>query len=227
MLYFKALIEGIADLPSADPEIRRQIVKEAGVRGWAALHHDLRQLDPQAADRIHPNNRQRIQRALEVCWSTGKRFSDFWHHRPTGDGEPKGKCQSLPADLPFRFISLAVMPDNRTELNQRISARFDAMLASGLVDEVDTFFKRPDLSLDKPAMRAVGYRQVWQYLAGQISSEEMRVKAIAVTRQLARRQMTWLRSWRQLHWLTAGSGQLADKAQSIIYSQLQSCKCDE
>jgi len=223
MLYFKTLLHGIADMPSADPWLRQQIVSDAASRGWPALHLDLGRLDPVAAARIHPNNRQRIQRALEVCLSTGKRFSDFWADKPAGNGSNDGQHQHLPQDLSFRFISLAVMPEDREQLNQNILRRFDSMLTQGLVEEVYNLFGRADLSAEVPAMRAVGYRQVWQYLSGELSREEMRSKAIIATRQLAKRQMTWLRAFGQLHLLAAGSAPLADKAQSIIYSQLQSC----
>lgn len=222
MLYFKTLLYGIADMPSADPWLRQQIVGDAANRGWPALHRELGELDPVAAARIHPNNRQRIQRALEVCLSTGKRFSDFWADKPA-DNRVNNNGQQLLRDLSFRFVSLAVMPEDRDHLNHNILRRFDSMLTQGLVEEVSTFFGRADLSPEVPAMRAVGYRQVWQYLAGELSKEQMRSKAIIASRQLAKRQMTWLRSFGQLHLLTAGSAQLADRAQSIIYSQLQSC----
>lgn len=224
MLYFKALLQGIAELPSADPRLRQQIVEDAGVRGWPALHDDLNKLDPVAAARIHPNNRQRIQRALEVCLATGKPFSGFWSQ----DRDPSASADAAVGTgvFPFRPITIALMPEARDHFNERVSKRFATMLKVGLIDEVRQLYQRPDLNLEFPSLRSVGYRQVWQYLAGQLSKEEMIEKAEAATRQLAKRQMTWLRSWPEMSRLDAGGAQLMNKAQSIIYSQLQSCNSD-
>ena len=180
MLYFRALLQGLADMPPASPEIREAIMTAAERDGWAELHRELQRIDPVAGARIHPNDPQRIQRALEVYRLTGTPISDWQTKTTTGF---QGKT-----------VNLGLMPSDRSELHQRISARFEQMLKNGLIDEVQRLIQRGDLSPELPAMRAVGYRQVWEYLQGQLSYSEMVEKAIYATRQLAKRQMTWLRS---------------------------------
>jgi tRNA dimethylallyltransferase len=187
MLYFRALTEGLSELPKADEEIRQTLVDEASEKGWSAMHAQLKSIDPEAANRIHPNDPQRIQRALEIFRITGMSMSD-WLQR----NKPEG--------LPHRFIKQVLAPSDRSVLHQRIEQRFDQMLAQGFVEEVEKLRLRPDLNRDKPSMRSVGYRQIWQYLDGEFGLEEARLKGIAATRQLAKRQFTWLRAVEGAQW---------------------------
>jgi tRNA dimethylallyltransferase len=184
MLYFKALIHGIDDLPTADLKVRAQIELEAQSLGWQALHEALALVDPVTAARLSPNDSQRISRALEVYRATGKPLSSYFKSANTS--------QAI-SDMAFTLIALE--PQSRQGLHERIAARFDSMLASGLVDEVRTLKARGDLNADLPSMRCVGYRQVWEFLDGTCSESEMRERGIAATRQLAKRQLTWLRGW--------------------------------
>jgi tRNA dimethylallyltransferase len=179
MLYYRTLVAGLDALPKADPELREEISADAQKRGWPALHADLVKLDPEAGKRIMPGDAQRIQRALEVYRLTGEPISALQR------GEP--------AALPFFMKSYALVPQ-RGELHRNIENRLDAMLRDGLVQEVKALRKKYALTGDLPSMRAVGYRQVWRFLEGEISEREMREQALAATRQLAKRQMTWLRS---------------------------------
>ena len=190
MLYFKALLEGLDDIPASDPGIRRAIEAEARARGWPALHDELTAVDPRLAERLHPNHSQRIGRGLEVWRMTGKPLSE-WQ-------------ASTPLALPLSAFSLVISPAERRVLHDRIARRFDGMLSAGLLDEVAALRARGDLSSDLPALRAVGYRQLWQYLSGEVSLPEAREKAIAATRQLAKRQLTWLRGWACDAWLLTG-----------------------
>ncbi len=184
MLYFRALREGLNDLPSADPAMRAQIEQEAMQRGWAALHAELAQYDPQAALRIRPGDPQRIQRALEIIRLTGQPLSLLWQQPREG--------------LAVRWLPLALVPSERTVLHDRIVRRFDAMLAAGLVEEVEGLRRRFALHADLPSMRCVGYRQVWAFLEGETSVDVMRERGIQATRQLAKRQLTWLRGMADL-----------------------------
>ena len=181
MMYFNALQKGIAKLPEADERIRERLDAEAAEQGWQALHDRLAQIDPVAAARIHPNDPQRLQRALEVYEISGKTLTAHWQ-------------EQAQQSLPYHLVKIALVPPDRVELRKRIAERFDAMLVAGLVDEVRSLYERRDCHADLPAIRAVGYRQVWQYLAGEFDYETMREKAIIATAQLAKRQMTWLRS---------------------------------
>lgn len=181
MLYFNTLQKGIANLPDSEPEIRQRLLDEAEQNGIESMHAQLALVDPESANRLHPNDPQRILRALEVFEISGKSLSAHW-------AEQKKQV------LPYRVIKLALVPPDRVELRKRIEQRFDAMLVGGLLDEVRALYERGDLSLDTPSMRAVGYRQVWLYLDGQYDYATMREKAITATAQLAKRQMTWLRS---------------------------------
>ena len=181
MLYFNTLQKGIANLPETVPEIRQQLLDEAEKIGINSMHARLASVDPESAQRLHPNDPQRILRALEVFEISGKTLTAHW-------AEQKKHV------LPYRVIKLALVPPDRIELRKRIEQRFDAMLVGGLIDEVRDLYHRGDLSLDTPSMRAVGYRQVWLYLDGQYDYDTMREKAITATAQLAKRQMTWLRS---------------------------------
>jgi len=186
MLYFRALSEGIAPLPEADAELRAAIDAEARVAGWSALHAELARLDPEAAARIRPADAQRIQRALEVIRLTGR---------------PLSELQKLAEPSTLRLERYSLLPCGRQELYARIHARFDEMLGEGLVDEVRRLHGRGDLRADLPSMRAVGYRQLWQHLEGNCTLEEAVATAKQATRNLAKRQLTWLRGDDSVHWL--------------------------
>lgn len=183
LLYLRALLRGIAPLPSASPQVRAQIEAEARERGWAAMHAQLREVDERAAARIHPNDPQRIQRALEVYRVSGQPLSSFHREKPAS--------QALPP-----LISLE--PDDRAWLHKRIEARFHQMLDLGLIDEVQRLGERGDLHADLPSMRCVGYRQTWEALAAD-DLNDLPERGVAATRQLAKRQLTWLRSMPQRH----------------------------
>jgi tRNA dimethylallyltransferase len=181
MLYFRALLQGLDDLPRADAALRKQLEAEAAARGWPALHAELATVDPVTAARLAPNDSQRIGRALEIFRLSGMPMSAL--------------LDRAQAELPYRVLQLALIPSDRAVLHQRIATRFDAMLAEGLLDEVATLRRDYVLSPDLPAMRAVGYRQAWACLDGEIDLGELREQGVAATRQLAKRQLTWLRSW--------------------------------
>ena len=179
-LYFRSLIEGIAELPDADPSVRAALDAEAASVGWAELHARLMREDPVSAERIQPNDRQRIQRALEVLEVSGRPLSDWQANDPR-------------RPPPFRFAKFALIDGDRGRLHERINARFSSMLAAGFLDEVATLMQRPGLTSGSASMRAVGYRQIWAHLAGESTQEEAAQRARAATRQLAKRQLTWLR----------------------------------
>ncbi len=187
MLYFKALLEGISPLPEADPEIRAKLEQQAAVQGWQALHQQLAEVDPVSAARIHPKDPQRINRALEVYLASGRSLTDW----TTEKGEA----------FPYPVKQFAIAPTDRAVLHQRIEMRFMQMLAQGFEQEVQLLKQRGDLHADLPSMRCVGYRQMWDYLDGLVSYDEMVYRGVAATRQLAKRQLTWLRSWQELNWL--------------------------
>jgi len=187
MLYYRALLQGLSELPAADENIRRRLEEEMASNGLAALHARLAEIDPSAAARIHPNDPQRTQRALEVYEATGVSMTE-WYQRQR-DARP----------FPYQTIKIALIPQDRAKLHERIAQRFQLMLAQGLVDEVKALYERGDLDQDKPAMRAVGYRQVWEYLDGNYSYQQMVEKGIVASRQLAKRQLTWLRSEQNIH----------------------------
>tara|TARA_Y100000296_G_scaffold3793_1_gene5050 strand:- start:8669 stop:9622 length:954 start_codon:yes stop_codon:yes gene_type:complete len=187
MMYFNALINGISSLPKSDEKVRNEIAQQAERVGWAALHDELRNIDPTSGERIHPNDPQRITRALEVYRSTGKTLT-HWQQQ-------KG------ARCPYNFLQFAIAPADRAVLHQRIATRFDLMLAQDFEQEVSGLYERDDLNENLPSIRSVGYRQMWQYLDGQLSKAEMRERGIIATRQLAKRQLTWLRGWERVTWL--------------------------
>ncbi|NLS54400.1 tRNA (adenosine(37)-N6)-dimethylallyltransferase MiaA [Hafnia alvei] len=187
MLYFKALLEGLSPLPAADQEVRAQIEKQAQELGWEALHHQLQQVDPVSAARIHPNDPQRLSRALEVFLISGKTLTELT--KISGE------------TLPYNVQQFAIAPATREQLHQRIALRFEQMMAAGFEAEARALFERGDLHTDLPSVRCVGYRQMWSYLAGEIDYDEMVYRGICATRQLAKRQMTWLRGWESVHWL--------------------------
>jgi tRNA dimethylallyltransferase len=179
MLYFKALREGLDDLPQADPELREELEADAQARGWPALHADLAKLDPATAQRLAQGDSQRIGRALEIIRITGKPMSD--------------SLQKTPQPLPFELRALSLEPGDRAVLHERIARRFDAMLAAGLIEELGALREVYTLHPNLPSMRCVGYRQAWDFLDGAISEAQMRETGIIATRQLAKRQLTWLR----------------------------------
>jgi tRNA dimethylallyltransferase len=183
MMYFRALTEGIAELPSASAEIREEIDREAAGAGWPEMHKKLSAVDPVAAARIEPNDRQRVQRALEVFRVSGRPLSR-WQ-------QDAARAQ---ADAGPGFTKMALLVEPRSLLHERIERRLDSMLDAGFLDELRTLMRRPGIDRDGPAMRAVGYRQFWRYLAGECTFAEARYRALAATRQLAKRQITWLRA---------------------------------
>jgi tRNA dimethylallyltransferase len=198
MLYYKALVEGLADMPAADPEVRAQIEEEAARLGWQALHEQLAVIDPESAARIHPNDPQRLSRALEVYRVSGQSMTAL---RLQQSAQSTEAAASGRQQLPYTVANLAIAPANRQVLHERIKQRFTLMLEQGFIDEVVALRKRSDLHAGLPSIRAVGYRQVWDYLDGKLTQAEMQERGIIATRQLAKRQFTWLRSWADLHWL--------------------------
>lgn len=198
MLYFRALEFGLADLPAADPEVRARIAEEAAERGWHELHRELARTDPDAARRIHPNDAQRIQRALEVQRLSGVTMTALLAER-------RRSAQ------PWPLAKWVLAPAERGELNRRIATRFELMLEQGFITEVENLRRRGDLGLNHPSMRAVGYRQVWHYLDGDYDSHRLRDKGIAATRQFAKRQMTWLRKERRTTWMDPDQDSAVDE----------------
>jgi tRNA dimethylallyltransferase len=205
MLYFRAFLEGLAQMPAADPGIRAAIEAEAVAHGWPALHAQLAQVDPDAAARIHPNHSRRISRALEVYRASGVPLTQ-WHRRG-------GDSSRFDPFTHYRVVQLCVCPEDRAVLYERIERRFGLMLQAGFLEEVGRLYRRGDLDPGLPALRAVGYRQLWRHLDGQCSLEEAVREGIAATRQLAKRQLTWLRKWRDLAWIyTDKEGNVAKKS---------------
>ncbi|UAX42586.1 tRNA (adenosine(37)-N6)-dimethylallyltransferase MiaA [Pasteurella canis] len=203
MLYYKALLEGLSPLPSADENIRAEIESKAQQLGWAALHQELTRIDPISAQRINPNDSQRINRALEVFYITGKTLTTLT--------EQKGDA------LPYQILQFAITPKDRQILHERIAIRFKKMIQLGFQQEVEKLYQRGDLHADLPAIRCVGYRQMWEYLRGDYSHEEMIFRGICATRQLAKRQITWLRGWKYpIEWLD--SLEIEEAKQKIINS---------
>ena len=207
MLYFRALARGLSTLPGSDPEIRAALQADLCLRGSAALHADLAQVDPKAALRIHANDTQRIVRALEVFQLTGTPISEL---------QVKATSNASDSHAP-ELLRIAMFPADRVHLHDKIAQRFEAMLSKGLLDEVATLRTRPALTPDHPSMRSVGYRQAWEHLSGEYGVNELRDKGIAATRQLAKRQITWLRSDPQL-WCLDGD---QEAVYSLIAARLQ------
>ncbi|MFP3925499.1 tRNA (adenosine(37)-N6)-dimethylallyltransferase MiaA [Pseudomonas sp. W5-36] len=198
MLYFKALLEGLADMPAADAEIRAQIEAQAASQGWQSLHDELASIDPVSAARIHPNDPQRLVRALEVFRVSGMSMTA---HREQQSAQSAQASASGRHQLPYTVANLAIAPTDRKVLHDRIAVRFRQMLDEGFVEEVVALRSRGDLNSNSPSIRAVGYRQVWDHLDGKLTRDQMQERGIIATRQLAKRQFTWLRSWQNLHWL--------------------------
>ncbi|MEH6564994.1 MAG: tRNA (adenosine(37)-N6)-dimethylallyltransferase MiaA [Halopseudomonas sp.] len=199
MLYFKALAGGLAQMPSADPAVRARIEAMAAVGGWESVHRALAEVDPIAAERIHPNDPQRIQRAYEVFLLTGITLTQM-HGRQSAEKAVGERPET--AVLPYTVRYMAVAPQDRSVLHARIAERFVLMMKQGLIPEVEALRNRGDLNSAMPSIRAVGYRQVWDYLDGKLDKAEMVERGIIATRQLAKRQFTWLRGWHaEIDWL--------------------------
>ncbi|KPW48425.1 tRNA dimethylallyltransferase [Pseudomonas syringae pv. berberidis] len=198
MLYFKALLDGLADMPAANTAVRAQLEADAQASGWQSLHDQLAVVDPVSAARIHPNDPQRLIRALEVYRVSGMSMTA---HREQQTAQSTEAAASGCQQLPYTVANLAIAPADRKVLHQRIALRFEQMLDQGFLDEVLALRSRGDLHAGLPSIRAVGYRQVWDHLDGKLTREEMQERGIIATRQLAKRQFTWLRSWDDLHWL--------------------------
>ena len=203
MLYYKGLLEGLSPLPSADPEIRAAIEQQVRETSWQALHDELRLIDPISADRIHVNDPQRLARAIEVYRISGKSMTEL---------------TAIKSDpIPFDVHQFAIAPAEKSELHERIERRFDLMLEAGFEQEVRRLYERGDLHLDLPSMRCVGYRQMWEYIEGKLDYNEMRFRGVVATRQLAKRQMTWLRGWKQpITWLISADPSNFNKIKSIL-----------
>ncbi|AHK19651.1 tRNA delta(2)-isopentenylpyrophosphate transferase [Yersinia similis] len=203
MLYFKALLDGLSPLPSADPQVRQHIEQQASELGWEALHQQLAVFDPVAAARIHPNDPQRLSRALEVFFISGKTLTELT--KISGE------------TLPYRVHQFAIAPASRELLHQRIELRFHQMLDAGFEAEARALFDRGDLHTDLPAIRCVGYRQMWSYLSGEIDYNGMVYRGVCATRQLAKRQMTWLRGWSSVQWLDSDKpGEALDSVIQVV-----------
>ncbi|VXC16442.1 delta(2)-isopentenylpyrophosphate tRNA-adenosine transferase [Pseudomonas sp. 8Z] len=198
MLYYKALLDGLADMPSADPVVRAELEARAACEGWHVLHGELAEVDPASAARIHPNDPQRLVRALEVYRVSGLSMTEHRLRQQAGnpDSDTPGAGQ-----LPYTVAQLAIAPSERQILHSRIAHRFHAMLEQGFIEEVEALRMRGDLHERLPSIRAVGYRQVWEHLDGRLSRSEMAERGIIATRQLAKRQFTWLRGWDDVQWL--------------------------
>jgi len=211
MLYFRALLWGLAPLPEADPQLRVRLDARAAEHGWPALHRELAVVDPETAARLNPEDGQRLQRALEVYELTGVPLSE--HHRRHRDAvELSNRGGGAASTFPFRVLAMAVAPEERAQLHARIEERFHAMLQAGLVEEVRALRQRGDLHPELPALKSVGYRQVWQYLDGDHDHARMVERGVVATRQLAKRQLTWLRGWPELEWFRLDDPDLVPRA---------------
>lgn len=208
MLYFDALQHGLSELPPADPEVRAQLDTRAASEGWPALHAELAKLDPVAAARIHPNDPQRIQRALEVCYISGRPLSEL-------------QQQSAVSPSEYRYVKLALAPVERVVLHEIIEQRFRSMMAEGFLDEVTCLKERGDLNAGLPSMRAVGYRQLWQHLDGECDLDEAVRRGVVATRRYAKRQLTWLRSEPDVTWFDSGTPRLAERARAHAARHLE------
>lgn len=209
MLYFKALLEGMANLPEADANIRKQLLEDAENKGWGYLHERLQQVDPVSAKRIHPNDPQRLQRALEVYLVTGRSLTEFW-------------LEQEAQKLPFESLQLALEWPDRKVLHERIALRFQLMMEQGFEKEVRGLYERGDLHADLPSIRCVGYRQMWDYIEGRCSHDEMIERGVIATRQLAKRQLTWLRKWPQLNRIDASQDKPVSSSLKLIKDYLYS-----
>ncbi len=235
MMYYRIIQQGIANLPSADEQVRKDIVREAQQFGWAHIHAQLEKVDPDSAARIKPTDPQRLQRALEVYRVSGKTMTQLWQEQQSGAGkttdnvytgtQSHGKAKSIDREdnvgaglspIPYSFVNFSISPIDRKELHQRIEKRFDIMLENGFISEVEGFYQQANITSDMTSMRCVGYRQAWDYLEGTLSYEAMRERGIIATRQLAKRQLTWLRSWPNLYQLDTNDTKVLAKALKIV-----------
>lgn len=215
MLYFKVLLEGIAKLPGADADIRRALVKQAELEGWDSLHQELQRVDPESALRIHKNDKQRVQRALEVYRSTGKSLTELTNEKK--NSALNGRWgEASTQTFPYNVTSFAIAPKDRALLHKRIADRFGLMIEQGFLDEVQSLYRRNELTPELPALRAVGYRQAWEYLNGSLDYDAMLERSIIATRQLAKRQMTWLRSWENVHWFDSDREDLTQDLLKVL-----------
>ncbi len=214
MLYWRALAHGLSNMPPASPEIRAEIELRAAKLGWQAIHDELRQVDPETAARLEKNDTQRVQRALEIYLQSGKPMSEWLQEQPkdSGRGEPDN---STNGDAPLNLRLISIEPRDRSVLHDRIAKRFEVMMAEGFLDEMKALHQNPRLHPDLPSKRAVGYRQAWDYLDGNITLQELQDQAIAATRQLAKRQLTWLRGI-----------QTKEVVDSLDSSQMKQCEQD-
>jgi tRNA dimethylallyltransferase len=203
MLYYQALLKGLATLPQANQAIRDRLVDEAELHGWDSLHKRLQQVDPVAAQRIHPNDPQRMQRALEVYELTGRSMTELWQEQQK-------------QQLPYNISQICVMPQERKTIHERIEKRFQIMLEQGFEEEVRALWNRGDLNLQMPSVRCVGYRQMWEFFAGTWGYDTMIEKSVIATRQLAKRQITWLRSWDNLHHFESTDPNLTNNALKLL-----------
>ncbi|WP_430468884.1 tRNA (adenosine(37)-N6)-dimethylallyltransferase MiaA [Vreelandella titanicae] len=203
MLYYKRLVEGVASLPSADPAIRQRLEAQWQNEGLLSLHQRLAEVDALSAQRIHPNDPQRVMRALEVYYASGRPMSELW-------------AEQQPETFPWRVLSIALAPSDRSLLHQRIAQRFEVMLGEGLINEVAALKKRNDIHLGLPAMKSVGYRQVWEYLEGEYDYASLVERGVIATRQLAKRQLTWLRSWPELNWVDSQRSDALDQVLKLV-----------
>ena len=208
MLYFRVLRDGLADMPNADPKVRASIEATAAAKGWEAVHQQLHEVDPQSAARIHPNDPQRLQRALEVFLISGRTLSEL---HSQNNKEPR-------IEERFNLHFFAIQPEDRSALHDQIERRFKQMLQQGLLAEVENLHSRKDLNISLPSIKSVGYRQVWQYLDGELDYDGMVEKSIIATRQLAKRQLTWLRSWKNLQGLSNSSAQSVERVLKFMPS---------
>ena len=203
MMYFKRLLEGVANLPASDPALRAELEEQAARHGLASLHESLSRVDPEAAARIHPNDPQRLMRALEVYRASGRTLTELW-------------TEQRPETFPWRTLSMGLTPSNRGVLHERIARRFEAMLRGGFLEEVAALKTRGDLNADLPSIKSVGYRQAWQYLEGNGDLETLRQRGIVATRQLAKRQLTWMRSWHDLEWVDSQAAQPLERVLKLV-----------
>ena len=208
MLYFKALFDGLAPLPSADPEIRASIVERASKQGWESIHQELALVDPKSAERIKPTDTQRLQRALEVYEITGTSMSRLWE-------------EAAHDSLPYELCKIVIMPKDRAFLHEKIEQRLDLMFRKGFIHEVEQLYSRVDLHSGLPSIRCVGYRQVWDYLSGELEYSRMRECAVIATRQLAKRQMTWLRGMEDLHFFQLENANMQGHVFAFVSNKLR------
>ena len=213
MLYWRALAHGLSNMPAASPEIRAEIEARAAKLGWPAIHDELAQVDPETAARLEKNDTQRVQRALEIYLQSGKPMSEWLQEQPKDSGRGEGGGEDHNAPMNLRLISIE--PSDRSVLHERIAKRFEVMMAEGFLDEMKVLRQNPRLHPDLPSMRAVGYRQAWDHLDGNITFQEFQDQAIAATRQLAKRQLTWLRGM-----------QTKEVIDSLDESQMKKCEQD-